>query len=1304
MDTSNILIGLIRDIIKNETSSIDRALICKINNVNIDGTLDIIIPSDPDNVLKGISNNSPYLFNAGDYGVLYKIGNNLNNSFVFSKVTRLPPEIGQNNTYITYSAGSSESGGNGSGDTTVYVGGEPVEEIYFTIDPQIQLNTAFAYIGNKLDIDGNASQTTVDFTAADSQEPLVSGDNQSTLWSKTSRWITDLNSAIENKLDVDGNASNTTVDFTTAEQRLDLSSGDNQSTLWGKTSRWLLDLGDLAFLNKVSSGYYENGSITNTDINASAGISFSKMEALPSQIVVVTDGNGNIVGSNITNAELDTLHGIRSNIQEQIDLKLNESDLRYFSYNANGSIGNGTMVMTYDLDNPSAQWLNANIGYNNSNISGNGIVFGINNNGSNESVIIGNNWGVWGISTPYWRGITNSVIIGDGNNINPDSYVSLENAILLQPLNSDYTGYISNNSIGIGIGVRTNVGGISIGEYAASGTNGVSIGEQAVSGTNGVSIGSSASSSANGSSIGTNSHAGPKSVSIGLNSRTLNSSVAIGDGANAVNSSISIGSNVTSDNGVSIGRNITSPLSVNNAISIGSDISTNANAISFGRGIVSENGSIIIGDNFIEDGLGGTIGFGRKISVNTAYFEDHRLFSPILIGENITASTTDSNNSPIAFGKNLDVGDNNIHIGKNISGYGIALGDKIGIGLNTAYTGGQDKIAIGTQIGFIHSKGDVSIGTYVDSNDSFSISIGRSIIVDGYDQFGKYASPPYSRGIYIGEYISSNVSSSILIGSRTTSDGCFKRGGTGSGYRFFPGIAIGEYSSTHNGSISIGTNATGIFPGSVHIYTDYIDDTISGCDSDHLNYSKSYVAIGGYNASSIIPDHQFNSNLNASFDNLLTVGGVPIVKRWGNDSWQFNNSLMNLATDWQQFPQAANNPMAFSLGIDLYNSVAELNGCVSDLSVELNDAESNIATLFATKINYTDIVDNHTSSDANAPLSANQGRVIYQEIGNCVSSAIDALPSWSKQPNKPTYTAAEVGAEPAFSKNTAFNKNFGNTADTVCEGDDPRLYDSRPASDVPSYVKAISEQEINNWNNTSSLGIDANDVANWTEGYGWYESLNGSVTYENAQNWNNMSNSPAANITDAQINKWDGIYLSPNVSLSEFTFNSNIIPEKVETVLANVSYDISPGPGMPNMIGSLIDTYDIPSANKAYGIYSVDLNAAGGTGYALAVCSVQGYDFYVEQPIYITEYSAQNEGIIQMFPGLSEFTYTSGGWQNTDTYQLPDVAKIYDVYDYKACSFVGNNMTKRFWDIMWMFDPTTVINNTLTQINSGSGV
>lgn len=41
-----------------------------------------------------------------------------------------------------------------------------------------------------------------------------------------------------------------------------------------------------------------------------------------------------------------------------------------------------------------------------------------------------------------------------------------------------------------------------------------------------------------------------------------------------------------------------------------------------------------------------------------------------------------------------------------------------------------------------------------------------------------------------------------------------------------------------------------------------------------------------------------------------------------------------------------------------------------------------------------------------------------------------------------------IGAEPAFIKNSAFNKNFGSSAGTVCQGNDGRLSDARRSSNI----------------------------------------------------------------------------------------------------------------------------------------------------------------------------------------------------------------------------------------------------------------
>lgn len=45
-------------------------------------------------------------------------------------------------------------------------------------------------------------------------------------------------------------------------------------------------------------------------------------------------------------------------------------------------------------------------------------------------------------------------------------------------------------------------------------------------------------------------------------------------------------------------------------------------------------------------------------------------------------------------------------------------------------------------------------------------------------------------------------------------------------------------------------------------------------------------------------------------------------------------------------------------------------------------------------------------------------------------------------------TLEDIGAEPAFLKNNAFNKSFGSSPGTVCQGNDARLSDARRASNI----------------------------------------------------------------------------------------------------------------------------------------------------------------------------------------------------------------------------------------------------------------
>ncbi len=78
--------------------------------------------------------------------------------------------------------------------------------------------------------------------------------------------------------------------------------------------------------------------------------------------------------------------------------------------------------------------------------------------------------------------------------------------------------------------------------------------------------------------------------------------------------------------------------------------------------------------------------------------------------------------------------------------------------------------------------------------------------------------------------------------------------------------------------------------------------------------------------------------------------------------------------------------------------------------------------------------------------------------------------------NKPT--PAAIGAEPAFTKNNAFNKNFGTAAGTVCQGNDARLSDARTPKahthDDRYYTEAEVDAKITGaTGNTVNVGTTA---------------------------------------------------------------------------------------------------------------------------------------------------------------------------------------------------------------------------------------
>lgn len=86
-EQANSFLNIIRSLIKEEQQKQDRTEICQIDSINEDGSLNIKMLSDFDQirVTPNIQNQSVYEFKSGDFAIIYLIQNQLSNSFIIAK-------------------------------------------------------------------------------------------------------------------------------------------------------------------------------------------------------------------------------------------------------------------------------------------------------------------------------------------------------------------------------------------------------------------------------------------------------------------------------------------------------------------------------------------------------------------------------------------------------------------------------------------------------------------------------------------------------------------------------------------------------------------------------------------------------------------------------------------------------------------------------------------------------------------------------------------------------------------------------------------------------------------------------------------------------------------------------------------------------------------------------------------------------------------------------------------------------------------------------------------------------------------
>lgn len=114
---------------------------------------------------------------------------------------------------------------------------------------------------------------------------------------------------------------------------------------------------------------------------------------------------------------------------------------------------------------------------------------------------------------------------------------------------------------------------------------------------------------------------------------------------------------------------------------------------------------------------------------------------------------------------------------------------------------------------------------------------------------------------------------------------------------------------------------------------------------------------------------------------------------------------------------------------------------------ELNEIERYLMRIIQ---RYFDIEYNNTKESIEAIIEESLARLKQDLLDNT-----NYIFNFNQEVGNVVLTIQKFGGEPSFEKNTAFNKDFGNTADTVCEGNDSRLSDKRIPLDHIHDMEAI---------------------------------------------------------------------------------------------------------------------------------------------------------------------------------------------------------------------------------------------------------
>ena len=85
----NNMVDIIKEIVKDEINKQDNTILCRIAKVNDNGSYDVFIEPDDQNIITNIPSIVVFDLQQNDYVYVYKIRNQLNNSFIIKKIGEL---------------------------------------------------------------------------------------------------------------------------------------------------------------------------------------------------------------------------------------------------------------------------------------------------------------------------------------------------------------------------------------------------------------------------------------------------------------------------------------------------------------------------------------------------------------------------------------------------------------------------------------------------------------------------------------------------------------------------------------------------------------------------------------------------------------------------------------------------------------------------------------------------------------------------------------------------------------------------------------------------------------------------------------------------------------------------------------------------------------------------------------------------------------------------------------------------------------------------------------------------------------